>query len=196
MFVRLIMPDGTKRSYSIANSVLSPSDYLEFHIRILPDGKMSQYLATSDQVELRAEGPFGTCIYSAKSDQPMVFIGSGTGLAPLYSVLTDALNSGHAGTCTVYFGSAKPEGLYFTDELRDLERTYSNVRMVFCSDTDSDWTTLGSPVDVALANTASFANTKVYTCGHPELVKAAKKMAFLAGASMADIHSDSFDLQH
>lgn len=195
MFVRLIAPDGTKRSYSIANNSLLPQDFFEFHIRLLPDGKMSQYLASDQEIHLKVEGPFGSCTYSGTPDQRLIFIGSGTGLAPLYAILTDALSAGHQGDCVLYFGSSSVEGLYFLDELRALEESYPQMKAILCSDIPSGQTRTGSPIDVALSAEATFGGAKIYTCGHPELVKAVKKKAFFAGASMSNIHSDSFDAQ-
>lgn len=196
MFVRFISPDGTKRSYSIANNSLSSGDHLEFHIRLLPDGKMSRYLTSRTELNLKLEGPFGSCIYSGQGDQQLIFIGSGTGLAPLYAVLTDALASGHRGKCSLYYGGRCAEDLYFIEELQTLQKHFPQVKVFFCSDAPSDWTIPGNPIDIAVAQERTFTNAKVYTCGHPELVKAVKVKAFLAGANIADIHSDSFDIQN
>ena len=196
MFVRFITPSGLKRSYSVANSSLTPSDTFEFHIRLLPDGQMGQFLSAIEEPILKIQGPFGNCTYtSADLEKPIVFIGSGTGLAPLYGVLTESLAKGNRGQCTLYFGGATSESLYCVDELRELEKRFANVRVVFCTDSPSDWTITGSPVAVAMEENPSFKGIMVYTCGHPALVKAAKLKTFMAGASMSEIFSDAFDQQ-
>ncbi len=198
MFVRLTTPSGLTRSYSIANSSLSGCDFLEFHIRLIEDGKMSTYLTTTDVPELQVQGPFGTCYYqSDQPERPVVFVGSGTGLAPLYAILTNALHQGHTGPLRLYFGGATAGSLYFTEELEDLSSRYENVEVVFCTDSEdpSQRTETGSPLTVAANSHPSFAGYQVYTCGHPELVKAVKRKVFMAGASMSDIFADSFDNQ-
>jgi len=198
MFVRLSTLERLTRSYSIANSSLSNCKFLEFHIRLIDGGMMSTYLATTDVPELQLQGPFGTCYY--QSDQPersVVFIGSGTGLAPLYAILTNALQKGHTGPLSLYFGGATAGSLYFIKELEDLSSRYENVEVVFCSDTEdpSQRTETGSPLTVAAKRHPSFTGYQVYTCGHPELVKAVKRKVFMAGANMSDIFADSFDNQ-
>ncbi|MEI7985075.1 MAG: FAD-binding oxidoreductase [Armatimonadota bacterium] len=198
MFVRLSTPDGLARSYSIANSSLSDCDSLEFHIRLIEGGKMSTYLATTDVPELHLQGPFGTCFYqSDMPERPVVFIGSGTGLAPLYAILTNALHKRHTGQLSLYFGGATADSLYFIEELEDLSSRYENVEVVFCTDSEdpSHRTETGSPLTIATNRHPSFSGYQVYTCGHPELVKAVKRKVFMAGANMSDIFADSFDNQ-
>lgn len=198
MFVRLINGEGLKRSYSIANSSLALVDYIEFHIRLVPDGCMSNYLIHAKEPKFAVQGPFGNCTYQAvRQDQQLVFIGSGTGLAPLYAVITDALSHGHEGQMSLFFGGASFESLYFIDELKELAGRYPNVDVHFCTDYEDaeGRSERGSPLDVALAAIGSFTDCRVYTCGHPELVKAAKRKTFMAGANMSDIFSDSFDNQ-
>ena len=196
MFVRFIAPDGLTRSYSIANG---PDDgYLEFHIRLIPDGKMSTYLAQTDSPTLLLQGPFGNCHYpSTAQDQTLVFIGSGTGLAPLFAIMNDALLKGHVGPIHLYFGGATIQSLYFLEELHSLGSSHSSVSVTLCTDQEdpAGLAQTGSPVAIALRDHPSFKGYLVFTCGHPELVKAAKMKAFMAGANMADIYADSFDNQ-
>lgn len=198
MFVRLITPTGLTRSYSIANSSVSPADYLEFHIRLIPDGKMSTYLAQEDKPSLHVEGPFGSCVYQDSSlDRPLVMIGSGTGLAPLYAVMCDALAQGHNGPMSLYFGGQNIDSLYFVSELASLADTFGNLTITLCTDIEdpNQRTHTGSPLDIAMSEHPSFKGYQVFTCGHPELVKATKRKVFMAGANMGDIFADSFDNQ-
>ena len=42
------------------------------------------------------------------------------------------------------------------------------------------------------ANSPNLTNWRLFLCGHPDMVKSAKKHAFLSGASMKDIYADAF----
>lgn len=180
----------------MANSAYDSAEELHFHIRILPDGAMSRTLISEVAPEIHLQGPFGNCTYQAKSkEQALVFIGSGTGLAPLYSVITYALSQGHIGPISLYIGSSTAESMYFINELRSLAESHPNFDVTFCCDESTNWASLGSPLSAALTDIRSFAGIQVYTCGHPELVKATKTKTFMAGASMSEIFADSFDLQ-
>ena len=89
-FAKLRFGKLPTRSYSMANQ---PGErQLEFHIRMVPGGMVSQHIASAlmvgDPVEVR--GPFGDAYWdgaeSAK-EGPLLLLAGGTGLAPILSVL-------------------------------------------------------------------------------------------------------------
>ncbi len=93
-FLKLSISGGLTRSYSIASSALDPNPKIEFHVRHVPHGAMTTYLANQlrigDKVQLY--GPFGAMEYDGDSpEKNLLLIGSGTGLGPLYSLATAAL---------------------------------------------------------------------------------------------------------
>jgi malonyl-CoA/methylmalonyl-CoA synthetase len=56
----------------------------------------------------------GQCFYvSGRSQQPLLLVGSGSGLAPLYGIARSALAQGHEGDIWLYHGSHTVEGLLF-----------------------------------------------------------------------------------
>ncbi|MBS1716090.1 MAG: 2Fe-2S iron-sulfur cluster binding domain-containing protein [Armatimonadetes bacterium] len=194
-FVRMVHPSGTVRPYSLATPAWNPPTEAHFHVRLIEGGEMSQALADSqpgDVVEL--EGPFGKCSYRlVHGNEPILLIGSGTGLAPLYGIATDALHRGHNGPVHLFHGGRTSASLYFRDELSDLAAKYPGFRTTPCADEDVTGDDLtGSPLDHALREHPDLTGYKVYLCGHPMLVKAAQKKCFLAGANLRDIAADPF----
>lgn len=190
--LRLKAEDGLARSYSIADL---DRGVVEFHIRLIPDGAMSGRLLSAQMGDVFAmEGPFGKCTYR-HDEKPLLLIGSGTGLAPLWGVAQDALDAGHLAPIFLYHGSATSGGLYFRDKLSAL-MDRGAVAYVSCADEVTDVRDLqGSPLEHALADHPDLAGYRVYLCGHPALVKTAQKKCFLAGASLKDIHADAFEDQ-
>src|SRR3954468_16595048 len=68
------------RSYSISSTPAAP--YLEFFVKIVPDGKASQFFAKLNVGEMAEIGmPKGVFVVS-ESDRPKIFVVTGTGLAP------------------------------------------------------------------------------------------------------------------
>lgn len=196
------MPDGLRRSYSIATRLApgqmeSDGDNLdiEFHVRLIPGGAMSERLRSLENgASVTLHGPLGACSYSATSlDQPILMIGSGTGLAPLVSIASHAVSVGHVGHIWLFHGASSPAGLYLGSELRAMERAVPSFHYVPCADISDDPNVLeGSPLTQALSRFPDLSGWRVYTCGHPALVNSARKQTFLSGASMAAISSDSF----
>jgi len=95
------------RSYSLASHPTN-DDYIEFHIRVYPEGVFSPWVAKELNVgdKLEIQGPMGDCFYTTKDKSQTLFLsGLGTGLAPLYGIARDALLSGHKGKILMLIGA-------------------------------------------------------------------------------------------
>jgi NAD(P)H-flavin reductase/ferredoxin len=187
-YISLVREDGLARSYSLASLPEDPE--LELHVRCLPNGRMSEWLrreATPGQ-PVRVQGPLGDCFYvTGQSGQPLVLAATGTGLAPLYGIVRDALRHGHVGPILLCHGAVRAEGLYLQDELRALESAHPNVSYV------PTWLERDGPMDaVVLGRLSTFAGVRAYLCGDPALVQRLRKQLFLKGLAMRDIHADAF----
>jgi len=195
-FVNLKRPDGLTRSYSIAN-IPHHENILEFHIRRLPNGQFSNWV--HDELELGAQLTLseaqGSCHYlPGRTEQPLILIGTGSGLAPLYGIIADALAQEHSGPIHLFHGSRDLNGLYFVDEMRELAEKFANFHYTPClsgENIESDHVR-GRAHDIALSSIESLNGWRVFLCGHPEMVNQSKKMAFMKGASMSDIYVDAF----
>lgn len=188
--------DGVVRSYSIASLPLD--DHLEFHVAVMPGGRMSGWLANEaahgDVIELA--GPLGDCFYvDGDPEQPLLLAGTGTGLAPLYGVLRDALAQGHTGPIHLFHGSLYRKGLYLVDALRAIADAHPNVTYTPCVLNDDGTAvdvTVGAIDALVLDHQPSYKNWGVYLCGHPDMVRLLQRKIFLKGAALKDIHADAF----
>jgi ferredoxin-NADP reductase/ferredoxin len=187
-FVRLITEDGLVRSYSIA-STPEVAPLVELHVRLIPGGRMSGRLQaqTAPGDRLMVSGPSGGCTYDGiESDQPMILAGAGTGLAPLWGVLHDALERGHSGPITLYHGALNASGLYLREELEELAGRHANFAYRPCLMDQGEDLLAIVKADPALKGAG------VYLCGDAPLVERLRKSLFLAGARLADIRADAF----
>jgi len=195
-FLNLILPDNTVRSYSIA-SVPGLDPWLELHIALLPGGKTSRWLQEEAKSGggVSISGPLGQCCYSAKTpDQPLLLLATGTGLAPLYGVLRDAVKRGHNGAIRVYHGCRTAEDVYYRAELQELADAHPNINYyagVLLAENAGDLP-VGDVLAKAVEDIGDFKGWQAYLCGHPDFVNQAKRKIFLAGASMSDIFADAF----
>ncbi len=199
-FVRVEWEDGLQRSYSIATPTSLSSGEIDFQIRLIPGGQMSTRVSDASIVgaKLTVHGPMGTCVYPSDSaHEPLLMVTSGTGLAPIWGVLNDALDAGHPAPITLYHGSSTVAGLYFGDELQALSRRHPNFVFVPCADAVEEGSTCreGNPLQLALQDLPDLEGYRVYSCGHPALVKLAQRKCYIAGADLSRIHIDSFEPQ-
>jgi CDP-4-dehydro-6-deoxyglucose reductase len=88
-------------------------------------------LSPGDTVEVHF--PSGDCFYQPGSpEQGLLLIGTGSGLAPLYGIIRNALAQGHTGPIRLFHGSRTPHALYLTERLREFTQTYSNFDYTPC----------------------------------------------------------------
>jgi len=194
-FLTLVRPDGVARSYSIASRP-EDGDALELHVRVLPEGRMSGWLAAGEAVgsAVTLRGPAGDCFYSAgNSEQPLVLVGVGSGLAPLWGILRDALAAGHRGPIELWHGARVASGLYLRRELSALEAAHPNFVYRPCAlEGDPSDVRVGKLDELLLAATTAFNRSRFYLCGDAPLVNALKRALFLRGASLREIYADAF----
>lgn len=197
-FINLIREDGVRRSYSLAGCSKT-DNILELHVRHIPGGQMSEWLMQAESPQrLHVQGPHGNCFYvGGKAEQPMLLIGTGTGLAPLHGIVCEALAAEHSGPIHLYHGALNENGLYLVDRLRALADEHPNLHYTPCildPENTSPATQISvGPVDeIGFGNHSSLKGWRGYFCGDPGLVNRMRKRAYLAGASLADIYADAF----
>lgn len=197
-YVTLWKDDYLGRSYSIAN-LPEKSEGLYFHIRHVQGGQFSSWVHNELKVgdTLSVQGPAGDCFYTpGNPEQNLLLIGTGTGLAPLYGIIHDALKQDHTGEIHLFHGALNPGGLYLTDELTRLAQQYSNFIYHPCVMNKEQSTvkniTEGDISKIALETIPKPKGWKSFLCGNEELVKTLKKKIFLAGSNMNDIYADPF----
>jgi CDP-4-dehydro-6-deoxyglucose reductase, E3 len=198
-YITVFLAGNLARSYSIASLPAYPSQgaEIDIHVRRIAGGKMSGWLHDSakpgDRVEIL--GPSGSCFYvPGKPEQPLVLAGTGTGLAPLYGILMDALEQGHTGPIHLFHGALHERGLYLVDELRRLAGIHSNVEYTPTVLNAGDGGSLAvGPIDhVVMKRFPKLNGWRAFVCGDPAIVNVLKKKIFLAGAASHEIHADAF----
>lgn len=193
-YITLWQNDLLGRSYSLASMPEEP--FLELHVRRQPGGRLSGWIHDALQTgqSIQISGPIGNCFYTeGKPEQPLLLIGTSTGLAPLYGIIRDALAKGHQGPVHVLHAARHADGLYYRAELAALANEYPQLHYVALALEGGDLSLDRRPLEeAALGVSAGFASWRAFLCGAPALVNALRKKLFLAGASLQNIHADAF----
>jgi len=194
-YVTLFREDGVARSYSVAS--LPEESEIALHVRHIPNGKMSTWLhssaSTGDPVGLA--GPSGECFYvPGREDQPLLLAGAGTGLAPLYGIVQDALAKSHRGPIHLFHGAVRAAGLYLVEELKRLAHSHPQFTYTptVLETEGSENAEVGSLDQVVVRHYPKLGGFRSFLCGDPGLVQKLKKTVFLNGAASRDIFVDAF----
>jgi len=195
-YVDLILRDGTRRSFSMANAP-HDNEFLHLHLRNY-GGPFSQHVfgAMKEKDILRVEGPFGTFFLREEATKPVVLLASGTGFAPIKAIVEHALHRDLKRPMTLYWGCRVRADLYL-NELAERWHQEGKLRYVpVLSDAPASDNWAGRSGFVHRAVMEDFPDLsghQVYACGAPIVVESAHR-DFTAQCKLPedDFFSDSF----
>ncbi|MES2534241.1 MAG: 2Fe-2S iron-sulfur cluster-binding protein [Pseudomonadota bacterium] len=182
------------RPYSMAG--LCDDEELEFHVRLVPDGRVTGYIAQELKVgsAVRVSGPLGTAYLRKKHEGPMLCVAGGTGLAPVLSIVRGALAEGMRNPIHVYFGVRTPDDIYGAEWLSELARAHNNlhVHVVVTAGCPSPAYRSGLVTDAVTQDWESLAGWRAYLCGAPPMVEAATILVKQKGVLAEHVYADAF----
>jgi CDP-4-dehydro-6-deoxyglucose reductase len=190
-YINIIKGDY-KRSYSIANN--DCSNGIVLFIKNYEGGKFSTYLFDQAKINdlLRIEGPLGTFFYRKTNKTNIVFLATGTGIAPIKSILENMeQNNLEIKNKNIYlfFGGKTKEDLFW-------EPKFKNIKVHFIpvlSRTENNWNgEKGYIQDVLITKKIDLSDSVVYACGSVKMIKNAKEIAVNNGMTEELFYSDEF----
>jgi propane monooxygenase reductase subunit len=197
-YAELYIP-GTEvhRAYSMANTPTS-DERAEFIIKVYPGGRFSGLLdgelAVGDKMKMKV--PFGMFMLHEKSEGDIVFVGGGSGMAPIWSILNHMVERGIDRKATFYYGARTEEDLFYLDELAEMEEKLPNFRFVPAlsePDENGDWDgETGLVTDVVKRLEGDLDGTEAYLAGPPPMIDAAIPVLEMKGVDTDHIYFDKF----
>lgn len=193
-YVDIIGVGGIRRSYSLANQPRNDGK-VELHIRSVEGGQMSAYwfgLAKAGDL-LRLEGPKGSFFLRDVAGLDLIFLATGTGIAPVKAMLeglADRVAGGLPRSISVFWGGRYAADLYWEPEIAGL----SALEFIpVLSRAMQDWAGEHGHVQQALIRRQpNLANTVVYACGSQSMIDSAYTELIAAGLSPKRFYSDAF----
>lgn len=195
-YLNLWKDELNARPYSIA-SRCDQEKRIELHIKRHPHGVVSQWLHDDVNIDdlVDLSSPTGDCFYTDDHyNKPLLMVCTGTGLAPLYGILKEAIAQNHQAPIDLYYAAAEPHQLYYQHELATLTQHHDNINVIPVVKRQAQEGMLeGDLGELIKARHATLSGWKVFLCGAPAMVNTLQRQCFFKGAAVSDILCDAFD---
>ncbi len=197
-YVDLILADGRRRSFSLANPPHA-NENLELHIRLVPGGIFTSHVFASMKPGdlLRVEGPLGSFFLREDSTRPIIMIAGGTGFAPVKAMVESMIEKQLQHPVHFYWGARAKRDLYmdglariWMEELPKFQYTPVLSEPL----AEDGWAgRTGFVHDAVLQDYTDVSGHDVYACGPPPMVRGARDGLLAQGLPEAHFYSDSFE---
>lgn len=202
--------DTVTRAYSMANYPLEKG-IIRLNVRIatpppgsddkVPPGIMSSYIfGLKPGDEVTVSGPFGE-FFARETDNEMVFIGGGAGMAPMRAHIFDQLKRRHTNRkMSFWYGARSLKEMFYVDEFDALAEENDNFEWHIAlsePQPEDNWTGLTGFIhkvlhDEYLSKHRAPEDCEYYLCGPPMMNTAVIKMLEDLGVSDNHIMLDDF----
>lgn len=192
-YAQLQFTPAHSRPYSMAG--LCTDDEMEFHVRVVPGGQVSGYVAQQLKVgdAVKISGPLGSAYLRSKNPDPMLCVAGGTGLAPILSVVRGALHHGMRNDIHLYLGVRSERDVYGVEWLAALQRDMPNLQLHTVVASGGGAHHRHGLVTQAIAQDwASLKGFRAYMCGAPPMVEASTRLVQQLGVAPQNIYADAF----
>lgn len=196
-YMNVQLEGGRHRSFSMASKPGGNS--VDFHVRRIPGGVFTdrQLASLCGGSALEVELPLGNFRLHAEDYRPLVMVATGTGLAPIKSMLESLMGDEDCPPVSLYWGMRTEADLYLHDEIQGwAEHLYEFQYVPVLSRASDSWTgRRGYVQDAVLADLPDLSEHAIYLCGSPHMIADAKQAFLARGASMDHLYADSFVFQ-
>jgi len=204
-----IVKEPIMRAYSMASFPLEKGMVM-LNVRVCPPppnvpdappGQMSSFiynLKPGDKVTI--SGPYGE-FFARETDNEMVFIGGGAGMAPMRShILDQLLRLNTTRKMTYWYGARSLKEMFYVEELNELQEKYPNFKW-YCALSDpipeDNWTGPTGFIhnvlyELYIKDHEAPEDCEYYMCGPQLMANAVTNMLLDQGVERENIMFDDF----
>mgnify|MGYP006124324769 FL=1 len=190
-----IIKGTINRSYSVASKP-DAKNQLDFFIKKYENGLMSKYWFEEAKVNdlLRIEGPLGSFFLRESKYKNIIFLATGTGIAPIKSILESIMeqpNNFSNQKFWIFVGARFKEDLLWIPDVRNekIKINYIPVLSRQVKDWDGE---KGYVQDSVLKQKIDLENAQIYACGSNNMINSAKELFFKNNLKENNFFSDAF----
>jgi NAD(P)H-flavin reductase/ferredoxin len=195
-YLRVIMADGDSRNFSMANPP-HESDGAQLHIRHVPGGRFSETVLVSlmpgDKIDV--ELPFGEFFLREGAEKPIILVATGTGFAPIKSIVEDMVRRGIRRPTRLYWGARGKTEIYLPALLAAWSAHADWLKIVaVLSEPAAGWQGRRGLVHCkVLEDLPDLSLHQVYACGNPSMIDAARRdFARIGRLPQTEFYADPF----
>lgn len=191
---------GNKRSYSIASAYVNENK-IQLHIKKVDNGLFSAFLFSQLKLDqlLRFHAPLGT-FFLRETLSPIIFLCTGTGFAPVKSMVESLLISGSTREIYIYWGGRVTEDLYSHLPIEwDEQNNHVHFIPVLSREDQSlnkslssSFTHLKYVQQAVMQRHENISEFEVYACGSEQMIHDAKQLLIKHGLNSENFYSDAF----
>ena len=199
-FVMLLLPIESKyqnRSYSIASPPFGDNTF-ELAIVLNPKGLGTPYLWEKVEIgsAIEVSKPLGKFILQEPIEEDICFIGTGTGIAPLRSMILHIINN-NIPYKNIYliFGNRWEKDILYFKEFKELAEDHKNFNFIPVLSRDNPgWTgKKGYVHEIYQEIFSDKRNASFYMCGWKDMLKDARLNLEKMGYDKKKIRFESYD---
>jgi ferredoxin-NADP reductase len=169
------------RAYSLASPPDGAGRRFDLCLNRVPGGIVSNYLCGLEAgAEISFTGPHGFFIVESPLERDLVFLATGTGIAPIRGMLADLFSRGADAGRDVWllFGVRYPETILYREEFERLAAAHANFHFVATlSRPPADWGGAAGYVQQQLRSRfAGRSDFTAYICGLKAMVDDARRI--------------------
>lgn len=182
-----------KRAYSVASPPHEPLT-LDLCIQHVEGGIASTWFwQLKEGTPVTLSGPHGNFLLKEPLDYEPVFIATGTGVAPLRSMIKHLLHVNFLGNSWLFFGTRYEHSLLYESEFRSLANVRHNFKYIPTVSRPKDWRgETGHVQQTFQKHITDFSNKEIYLCGWSEVIKSVCKDLESYGVPRAKLHFEEW----
>ncbi|OGK18538.1 hypothetical protein A3D80_01220 [Candidatus Roizmanbacteria bacterium RIFCSPHIGHO2_02_FULL_40_13b] len=191
-----------RRLYSVLSSPHDTS-YFDLLVQIVPNGIGSTHLMNVSVGDTAFfQGPAGIFMIKDEKTQK-IFMATGTGIAPILSMIRTLLSSGHTDPLYLFWGLRAKRDLYFVKEIEKLRDAHENLHPIICLSQEADEEVFRNPIfrkgrinlyvhGFLQKDPAKKGDMTFYVCGAQTVVESLRVFLDGAGIEKYAIHFEKF----
>ena len=185
-------PAPVMRPYSIA-SPPAQQGRVTLVFNLVPNGPGSSYLFSLREGDRTTfKGPAGSFYLKDDGTRDLLFVATGTGIAPIRSMILAQLERRTSQAVTLFWGLRSQRDLYYQEEFQSLARQHPSFFFVTTlSKPEAGWTGVTGRVTALVQDRiTSVRNLAAYLCGNGGMIQ--EVTALVQACGLCPIHKEKY----